>query len=154
MIRHHKTKEELRVRTSTTLSFAPPRTGSRGILAKVVGTVESRLQFTRGFGRGRRGTAFSAMPLQLAFDTQSRRQYSGAMKTKTSITLSEDVLKAMNKLSGQHKNRSESIELALRNYIAQLIRQERNVRDLDIINQRADRLNEEALDVLAYQVVW
>ena len=76
------------------------------------------------------------------------------MKTKTSITLSEDVVKAMNKLSGQHKNRSESIELALRNYIAQLIRQERNVRDLDIINQRADRLNEEALDVLAYQVVW
>jgi len=76
------------------------------------------------------------------------------MKTKTSIILSEDVVKAMDKLSGQYKNRSEFIELALRNYIAQLIRQERSARDLEIINQCADRLNEEALDVLAYQVVW
>ncbi len=76
------------------------------------------------------------------------------MKTKTSITLSEDVVKAIDKFSGQYKNRSEFIELALRHYIAQLIRQQRNARDLEIINQRADRLNEEALDVLAYQVVW
>jgi metal-responsive CopG/Arc/MetJ family transcriptional regulator len=75
------------------------------------------------------------------------------MKTKASITLSEDVVKAMNKLSGQYRNRSEFIELAVRNYIAQLIRKQRNARDLEIINQRADRLNEEALDVLAYQVV-
>ena len=76
------------------------------------------------------------------------------MKTKTSITLSEDVVQAMDKLSGQYKNRSEFIELALRNYIAQLIRKERNAKDLTIINRRADRLNEEALDVLAYQVGW
>ena len=74
------------------------------------------------------------------------------MKTKTSITLSEDVLKAIDKLSGQSKNRSEFIEMAVRHYIAQLIRKGRNARDLEIINQRADRLNEEALDVLAYQV--
>ena len=97
---------------------------------------------------------FSAMPFAVAFDTPSRREYNGGMKTKTSITLSEDVVKAMDKLSGQYKNRSEFIELALRNYIAQLIRKERNARDLEIINQYADRLNEEALDVLAYQVVW
>ena len=76
------------------------------------------------------------------------------MKTKTSITLSEDVIQAMDKLSGQYKNRSEFIELALRNYIAQLIRKQRNAKDLEIINRRADRLNEEALDVLAYQAVW
>ena len=76
------------------------------------------------------------------------------MKTKTSITLSEDVIKAMDKLSGQYKNRSEFVELAVRNYIAQLIRKQRNARDLEIINQRADRLNAEALDVLAYQVNW
>lgn len=76
------------------------------------------------------------------------------MKTKTSITLSDDVIKAMDKLSGQYKNRSEFIELALRNYIAYLIRKQRNARDLEIINQRADRLNQEALDVLAFQVTW
>ena len=73
------------------------------------------------------------------------------MKIKTSITLSEDVVKAIDKLSGQSKNRSEFIETAVRAYIAQMIRKERNARDLEIINRHADRLNEEALDVLAYQ---
>ncbi len=76
------------------------------------------------------------------------------MKTKTSITLSVDLLKAVDKLSGQSKNRSEFIETAVRAYIAQLVRRERNARDLEIINLRADRLNEEALDVLAYQGDW
>jgi metal-responsive CopG/Arc/MetJ family transcriptional regulator len=73
------------------------------------------------------------------------------MKTKTSITLSADVLKAIDKLSGESKNRSAFIETAVRAYIAQMSRRERNMRDLEIINQRADRLNQEALDVLAYQ---
>ncbi len=76
------------------------------------------------------------------------------MKTKTSISLSEDVVKAMDRLSGQYKNRSEFIEVAVRNYIAHIIRKERNARDLEIINQRAERLNKEARDVLAFQVVW
>ncbi len=73
------------------------------------------------------------------------------MKTKTSITLSTDVVKTIDKLTGQSKNRSEFIETAVRTYIAQMVRRERNARDLEIINQRVDRLNEEALDVLAYQ---
>lgn len=76
------------------------------------------------------------------------------MKAKTSITLSEDVLRAIDKLFGPSKNRSEFIETVLRTYIAQMIRRERNVRDLKIINRCADRLNEEALDVLAYQADW
>jgi metal-responsive CopG/Arc/MetJ family transcriptional regulator len=76
------------------------------------------------------------------------------MKTKTSITLSEDVVKAMDKFSGQYKNRSEFVEVALRAYIAHIIRTQRNARDLEIINQRADRLNKEAEDVLAFQAVW
>jgi metal-responsive CopG/Arc/MetJ family transcriptional regulator len=73
------------------------------------------------------------------------------MKMKTSITLSEDILKAIDKFTGKSKNRSEFIETAVRAYIAQRTRRERNARDLEIINQHADRLNEEALDVLAYQ---
>jgi metal-responsive CopG/Arc/MetJ family transcriptional regulator len=73
------------------------------------------------------------------------------MKTKTSITLSEDVLKAIDKLAGPSRNRSEFIETAVRNYIAQTIRRKRNARDLELINQHADRLNQEALDVLAFQ---
>ena len=74
------------------------------------------------------------------------------MKIKTSITLSEDVLKTVDKLSRSYKNRSEFIEIALRAYIAQSIRNEQNAKDLEIINQHADVLNSEAEDVLAYQV--
>jgi len=76
------------------------------------------------------------------------------MKTKTSVTLSEDVIKTIDKLSGQSKNRSKFIEKAVRAYVAQMIRRELNARDLEILNQRADQLNEEARDVLAYQGDW
>ncbi len=73
------------------------------------------------------------------------------MKAKTFVTLSEDVLKAIHKLTDESKNRSAFIETAVRAYIAERIRRERNARDLEIINHHAERLNEEALDVLAYQ---
>jgi metal-responsive CopG/Arc/MetJ family transcriptional regulator len=76
------------------------------------------------------------------------------MKTKTSVTLSVDVLQAIDGLSGESKNRSEFIETAVRAYIAHLAREERNARDAEIINAHADRLNKEALDVLAYQGDW
>jgi len=74
------------------------------------------------------------------------------MKIKTSITLSQDVLKAVDKLSRSYKNRSEFIEMAVRAYIAQTFRNEQNAQDLEIINRQADTLNSEAIDVLAYQV--
>mgnify|MGYP000923968744 CR=1 FL=1 len=75
------------------------------------------------------------------------------MKVKTSITLSKDVLQAIDEHSGSQKNRSEFIENAVRNYISQLVRQRQNAKDLEIINRQADRLNEEAADVLSYQVI-
>ena len=74
------------------------------------------------------------------------------MKVKTSVTLSEDLLEAIDRRAGQFKNRSDLIEAAVRAYIAQMVRDEQNARDLAIINREADRLNEEAADVLAYQV--
>ena len=73
------------------------------------------------------------------------------MKVKTSITLSGDLLEAINQRTG-HKNRSEFIETALRVFISQIFRNEQNSRDIQIINKRADYLNKEAEDVLAYQV--
>jgi metal-responsive CopG/Arc/MetJ family transcriptional regulator len=73
------------------------------------------------------------------------------MKVKTSITLSEDLLKAIDQRTGL-KNRSEFIELALRAFIAQIIRGEQNAKDIQIINKRAAYLNREAADVLDYQV--
>ncbi len=75
------------------------------------------------------------------------------MKVKTSITLSEDLLEAIDRRSTQFKNRSDFIETAIRAFIAQMIRDERNAKDLAIINQQADRFNQEAADVLAYQVI-
>ena len=74
------------------------------------------------------------------------------MKIKTSITLSEDLLKAIDQQSRQYKNRSEFIETALWAFITQMLRNEQNAKDLEIINRRADRLNKEAEDVLTYQV--
>jgi len=74
------------------------------------------------------------------------------MKVETSITLEKDLLEAVDKLSGKDKNRSEFIEAAIEAYIVQITRHTQNAQDLEIINERADDLNEEALDVLDYQV--
>lgn len=73
------------------------------------------------------------------------------MKLKTSITLSEDVIEAVDELAGESSNRSEFIETVLRSYIARKQRDEQNLRDLAIINRRHARLNREAEDVLAFQ---
>jgi metal-responsive CopG/Arc/MetJ family transcriptional regulator len=75
------------------------------------------------------------------------------MKIKTSITLSEDLLENVDRLAQSYKNRSEFIEAALRQFVADLVRREENARDLELINQHAETLNKEAVDVLAYQVM-
>ena len=75
------------------------------------------------------------------------------MKVKTSITLSEDLLIVVDKRARQHhKNRSDFIEAAVWAFVRQLARGEQNARDLEILNRRADFLNEEAADVLSYQI--
>src|SRR3989304_8093051 len=79
-------------------------------------------------------------------------EYICGMKIKTSITLSEDLIKAIDEYAGEYNNRSEFIEKAVRVFITQLIRRQQDARDLEIINHRADYLNQEAMDVLTYQV--
>lgn len=74
------------------------------------------------------------------------------MKIKTSITLSDEVLKAIDLYIGTYRSRSEFIEMAAKQYIAYLARKEAEQRDLEIINRCADSLNSEAEDVLTYQV--
>jgi metal-responsive CopG/Arc/MetJ family transcriptional regulator len=75
------------------------------------------------------------------------------MKIKTSITISEELLKVVDKRARQHKkNRSDFIEAAVLAFIGRLIRDEQNARDLEILNRRADYLNKEAAEVLAYQI--
>ncbi len=73
------------------------------------------------------------------------------MKVKTSITISEDLLKVIDEQAAGFRSRSDLIETALAIFIAQLIRDEQNAKDLEIINRCADRLNQEAEDVLTYQ---
>jgi len=73
------------------------------------------------------------------------------MKVKTSITLSDDLIRIIDEYQIDYKNRSEFIEKAIKTFIKQIIIERQNARDLDIINRNADRLNVEASDVLAYQ---
>ena len=70
------------------------------------------------------------------------------MRVKTSITLPDDLLTAIDQTES---NRSAFIERASRAYLARLEKAKREARDIEIINSRADRLNEEAQDVLEYQ---
>jgi Arc/MetJ-type ribon-helix-helix transcriptional regulator len=73
------------------------------------------------------------------------------MKIKTSITLSDEVIEAIDQHVGEYKSRSEFLETAARKFILQLARKEAAQRDFEIINRRADSLNAEAEDVLTYQ---
>ena len=74
------------------------------------------------------------------------------MKVKTSITISNDVLVAIDEHSREFKSRSKFLEVSAREYLAHLARTAMERRDLEIINRRAEALNAEAEDVLSYQV--
>jgi metal-responsive CopG/Arc/MetJ family transcriptional regulator len=74
------------------------------------------------------------------------------MKVKTSIALPKDLVQQMDALASLYGNRSTLIERAIREFLAAQARRQQDLRDLDILNKRADALNEEAEDVLSYQV--
>ena len=74
------------------------------------------------------------------------------MKSKTSITLSREVLAALDRFRGKAENRSRLIEKALREYLTRQARAEREKKDRDILDRNAAFLNDEAEDVLTYQV--
>jgi len=72
------------------------------------------------------------------------------MKVKASITLSDDVLRAVDELA-KSSSRSEVIEHALRDFLAARERQLRDARDIEIMNKHADSYNLETADLLSYQ---
>ena len=74
------------------------------------------------------------------------------MKVKTSVTLSEDVLKEVDSNTKGAASRSSFIEEAVRSYLLQKRRERRDRSDSAILDEHAERLNEEAADVLGYQV--
>jgi metal-responsive CopG/Arc/MetJ family transcriptional regulator len=73
------------------------------------------------------------------------------MKTKTSVTLSNEILVQLNNIASVG-TRSDFVEKALWRYIELLQREKRNQNDLDTINKISSSLNKEAEDVLLYQV--
>ena len=74
------------------------------------------------------------------------------MKVKTSISLSEDIAARLDQLASRGESRSELIERLLRESFMEMERRAQDSKDLEIINRNADELNEEADDVLGFQV--
>ena len=73
------------------------------------------------------------------------------MKVKTSVTLSEELLDAIDTYIGEHKNRSDFLERAAWVYLQAEERAERYQRELALIDQNADWLNAEQDDVMLDQ---
>ena len=73
------------------------------------------------------------------------------MKIKTSVTVSQELLKTIDELMDEGQNRSLFLERAAWEYIARLQRAQQNERDVELINAHAEYLNEEVLDALDYQ---
>ncbi len=73
------------------------------------------------------------------------------MKTKTSVSLSDDLLKLIDGVVDGKNRRSAFIEEAVKAYLEVLKRHRRDRRDLQIINRLSDKLNHEAQEVLSFQ---
>ncbi len=73
------------------------------------------------------------------------------MKSKTSITLTKELIRYIDEEYGGRKSRSQFIEEAVRDYLAKGLHQKRDLADTRILNKQAERLNKEAADVLSYQ---
>jgi metal-responsive CopG/Arc/MetJ family transcriptional regulator len=73
------------------------------------------------------------------------------MRRKTSVTLSEELVRQLDRASRKGESRSATIERMLRDALAGEARRAANARDLALINANADALNSEAEDVLGYQ---
>jgi metal-responsive CopG/Arc/MetJ family transcriptional regulator len=71
-------------------------------------------------------------------------------RVKTSISLSEGLLHAIDALAGK-SSRSAWIERSVRASVQRALRRRRDENDLRLLNQHADSLNRESADALAYQ---
>jgi metal-responsive CopG/Arc/MetJ family transcriptional regulator len=76
------------------------------------------------------------------------------MKTETTISLEPELLQKLERILGAngHSSLSALIEEALRRFLASEKRETYDLHELELINRNADRLNQEAEDVLTYQM--
>ncbi|MCX6377819.1 MAG: ribbon-helix-helix domain-containing protein [Armatimonadetes bacterium] len=73
------------------------------------------------------------------------------MKSKISVTLTDDLVRGIEEHVKEFKSRSDLIEEAVQRFLTHLERKEAEERDIEIINRRADFLNAEAEDFLELQ---
>jgi metal-responsive CopG/Arc/MetJ family transcriptional regulator len=73
------------------------------------------------------------------------------MRAKTSVTIDERALRAMDRVATRGRSRSRIIEDAARDYLTRQARVARDARDRELIDRVADELNAEMEDVLSYQ---
>jgi len=76
------------------------------------------------------------------------------MKIKTTIALEHELLQKLNTILETEGNGSLSdlIDDLLRGFLAKQRQTAHDAADLEVINQNAERLNQEAEDVLTYQM--
>ncbi len=73
------------------------------------------------------------------------------MKTKTSLTLSEDLVARIDKLAGPKISRSAYIEQILQDFVEGRAQARKDARDISAINRQATQLNAEMTDALSFQ---
>ena len=73
------------------------------------------------------------------------------MKLKTSVTLSEDIMKTIDRVARKGESRSAVVERLVRESLAARARQAVAERDRAVLDRHADALNAEAEDVLRFQ---
>jgi metal-responsive CopG/Arc/MetJ family transcriptional regulator len=73
------------------------------------------------------------------------------VKAKTSLTLSDDLLRELDRMAGPRVSRSSFIERILRDFVEQRARQKRLAQEVAAINEHADKLNCEMGDALSFQ---
>ena len=73
------------------------------------------------------------------------------MKTKTSLTLSEDLVASIDKLAGPKVSRSAYIEQILREFVDRRARARKDARETASINRHSAQLNAEMTDALSFQ---
>ena len=74
------------------------------------------------------------------------------MKVEITVALSEDLVAVLESRARDAQERSSIVEAALRAHLARP-RRGADEGDLEIINARAEELNAEAVDVLAYLAI-
>jgi metal-responsive CopG/Arc/MetJ family transcriptional regulator len=73
------------------------------------------------------------------------------MRVKTSVTIDERVLKAIDRATTPTRSRSRVIEEAARDFLTRRARAAREARDREILDAVSEELNSEMADVLEYQ---